>query len=132
VRKERYRRGKHSVAALYVHLVFVVKYRRAVLTPEVRERLAEVFRDTARKMHFEVVEVNGEQDHLHLLIEFPPKHSVSNLVNHLKGASSRAIRQEFGKLASSKYLWSPSYFAVTCGGAPIEKIKEYIENQGSK
>ena len=79
-----------------------------------------------------VLEANGEEDHIHLLIEYPPKHSISKIVNHLKGVSSRILRKEFNLTPHQEHLWSPSYFAISCGGAPLEKIKAYIENQGEK
>jgi putative transposase len=128
----KYRKGRHSVTLLYVHLVFVVKSRRGVLTEDVRNRCSEVFKEVGTKMNFRVIEVNGEKDHIHLLIEYPPKYSISKLVNHLKGVSSRYLRKEYDLTPHQEHLWSPSYFAVSCGGAPIEKIKEYIENQNNK
>jgi len=125
-----YRRGRYSVTALYTYLVFVVKYRRKILAPDIRTRLAEILKDVGRKMGFSVLEVDGEEDHIHWLIEYPPKYSISKLVNHLKGVSSRTLRKEFNLTPHSDHLWSPSYFAISCGGAPIEKIKQYIEPQG--
>ena len=112
-------------------MVFVTKYRRKFLTPVVLERLSEVFKDTARKMDFEVLEVNGEADHVHLLVEYPPKMSVSKLVNHLKGVSSRTLRAEMEIETPENHLWSPLYFASSCGGASLDKIKDYIQNQGN-
>lgn len=123
---QQFRKGRHSVTDLEVHLVFVTKYRRKFLTPAVLERLSEVFKDTARKMDFEVLEVNGEADHVHLLVEYPPKMSVSKLVNHLKGVSSRTLRAEIKIETPENHLWSPSYFASSYGGASLDKIKDYI------
>lgn len=79
-------------------------------------------------------EFEGESDHVHLLVTYPPKISVSRLVNSLKGVSSRRLRQEFPEI--KQYYWkgqfrSPSYFAGSCGGAPLEVIQKYIENQNS-
>jgi len=128
---QQFRKGRHSVTDLEVHLVFVTKYRRKFLTPAVLERLSEVFKDTARKMDFEVLEVNGEADHVHLLVEYPPKMSVSKLVNHLKGVSSRTLRAEMEIETPENHLWSPLYFASSCGGASLDKIKDYIQNQGN-
>lgn len=128
---QQFRKGRHSVTDLEVHLVFVTKYRRKFLTPVVLERLSEVFKDTARKMDFEVLEVNGEADHVHLLVEYPPKMSVSKLVNHLKGVSSRTLRAEMEIETPENHLWSPLYFASSCGGASLDKIKDYIQNQGN-
>ena len=81
----------------------------------------------------ELVEFDGEDDHVHLLVNYPPKVSVSNLVNSLKGVSSRMIRKKNYPSIRKKLwggaLWSPSYFAGSCGGAPIEIIRQYIEQQ---
>ena len=81
----------------------------------------------------ELVEFNGEGDHVHLLVSFPPKVAVSKLVNSLKGVSSRRMRQEFGELERHYWrgerLWSGSYFAGSVGGAPISVLRQYIENQ---
>jgi putative transposase len=76
--------------------------------------------------------MNGERDHLHLLVHYTPKHSVSSLVNSLKGVSSRLLRLERPDIERQYWkdvLWSPSYFAASCGGAPISILKEYIEQQ---
>jgi putative transposase len=77
--------------------------------------------------------MDGEQDHVHLLVNYPPKIAVSALVNSLKGASSRVLRKERPDIASRYYhkgvLWSPSYFSASCGGAPISIIRQYIEQQ---
>ena len=78
--------------------------------------------------------MDGEKDHIHLLIEYPPKLSVSNLVNSLKGVSSRLLRKHLPKIKKHYWkgvLWSPSYFAASCGGAPINIVKQYIQQQAS-
>ena len=125
----RYRRGRHSVTLLYTHLVFVSKYRKKVLNSEQLDYLKEVGNEVAKKMNFQILEINGESHHVHLLIEYPPKLSISQIVNSLKGVSSRMLRKKYNLSLHTQHLWSPSYFAVSCGGAPLEKIKEYIENQ---
>jgi len=79
-----------------------------------------------------LVEFNGEDDHVHLLVNYPPKVSVSSLVNSLKGASSRVLRQQHPEIRKKLWgnaLWSPSYFAGSCGGAPLSIIKQYIEHE---
>lgn len=79
-----------------------------------------------------LLEVDGEKDHVHLLIEYPPKLAVSILVNSLKGVSSRLLRKHLPSLVKHYWknvLWSPSYFAASCGGAPIGIIKQYIRQQ---
>ncbi len=81
-------------------------------------------------MDFQVLEFNGEADYIHALIEFPPKLSVSQMVNTLKGVSSRRYGQAgYPKPYGKDALWSPSYFAVSVGGAPIEILKQYIKEQ---
>ena len=113
-----------------MHLVFVTKYRRGVLTAEHHKRLRAIFADVAADFESELRECDGEHDHVHLLIEYPPKVSVSKLVNSLKGVSSRLLRTEFPHIRTHRnHLWSPSYFAASCGGAPLEIIKTYIQNQ---
>ncbi|NGX55041.1 MAG: hypothetical protein KR126chlam2_00663 [Chlamydiae bacterium] len=115
------------------HLVFVTKYRHKVFTKKVLKDLHEIFADICRKMRVSLEEFDGERDHVHLLINYPPTQSVSKLVNALKGASSRRIRKKgyesICRALWGKNLWSPSYFAGSCGGAPLAKIREYIENQ---
>jgi putative transposase len=87
-----------------------------------------------RDFECELAEFNGEGDHVHLLVNFPPKVALSRLVNSLKGASSRRMRQEFPDLARhywrANQLWSASYFAGSVGGAPISVLRQYIEQQG--
>lgn len=127
------RHGRHCVFNLHIHLVFVTKYRRSVFTEAVLEDLKEIFASVCQDFEAELVEFDGEKDHVHLLINYPPKVSISRLVNSLKGVSSRLIRKKRYACIQDKLwagaLWSPSYFAASCGGAPISIIKQYIEQQ---
>ena len=126
----KYRRERHSVTDLKVHLVCVTKYREDIFSEVELALIEKVFHDVAKKMNFQVLEINGEKEHLHALIEYPPKLSVSKIVNALKGVSSRRYGQAgFRKPNNGKALWSPSYFAVSVGGAPINVLLEYIQNQ---
>ncbi|CAM4158121.1 IS200/IS605 family transposase [Psychrobacter arenosus] len=129
------RRGRHVVFYLHVHLVFVAKYRRAVFTKQVLDDLETIFDDVCKKFEAELVEFDGEDDHVHLLVNYPPKVAISSLVNSLKGVSSRLIRKKqypsISKQLWGSALWSPSYFAGSCGGAPIEIIRQYIEQQNT-
>ncbi len=130
------RRGRTCVTNLHVHLVFVTKYRRKVLTKRVMKIIASSFSSVANDLEFTIDEVNGEQDHVHLLLRYSPNASVSKIVNILKGVSSRMIRKtsypEVVKNLLGNHFWSPSYFAASCGGAPLEIVKHYIEQQGKK
>jgi putative transposase len=128
-----YRRGRSVVCLLHVHLVFVTKYRRGVLSERAIEVVAEAARGVCEDFGARLVELNGEDDHVHLLVEYPPTIALSRLVNSLKGVSSRLLRaRQFPEVQARLYgehLWSPSYFAVSCGGAPIEIVRKYIEDQ---
>ena len=127
------RHGRSCVFLMHTHLVFVTKYRRGVFTKEILDDLREIFSDVCTNFEAELVEFDGEDDHVHLLVNYPPKVAVSNLVNSLKGVSSRLIRKKKYPTISKKLwggaLWSPSYFAGSCGGAPISIIRQYIEQQ---
>jgi putative transposase len=127
------RHGRHCVFNLHVHLVFVTKYRRGVFTGEVLAELRGIFAAVCQDFSAELVEFDGEDDHVHLLVNYPPRVAVSALVNSLKEVSSRLIRKKNYPGVSKKLwggaLWSPSYFAGSCGGAPISIIRQYIEQQ---
>lgn len=127
------RHGRHCIFKMHVHLVFVTKYRRGVFTKAILEDLREIFASVCTDFEAELVEFDGEDDHVHLLVEYPPKVAVSKLVNSLKGVSSLLIRKKNYPSIKTKLwggaLWSPSYFAGSCGGAPIEIIRQYIEQQ---
>jgi putative transposase len=129
------RRGRTCVFLMHVHLVFVAKYRKRVFTAAVLQDLETIFTSVCKDFEAELVEFNGEGDHVHLLVQYPPKVAVSKLVNSLKGVSSRMIRQKgHPSIASAlwgKQLWSPSYFASSCGGAPLSIVRQYIEAQNS-
>jgi len=117
---------------LHAHLVFVTKYRRRVLTEAAHETLRDIFAKVCQDFEAVLVESNGEDDHVHLLVEYPPKVALSHLVNSLKGVSSRRLRHQHPDIAARYYqgvLWSPSYCAASCGGAPLSIIRQYIEDQ---
>ena len=124
--------GRHCVFAMHVHLIFVTKYRRKVFDGDAISRLEEHFRRVANDFEAKLIECNGEDNHVHLLVEYHPKVSVSSLVRSMKGVSSRMLRQERPDIANHYYkdvLWSPSYFSASCGGAPLDIIKKYVEQQ---
>lgn len=127
------RHSRHCVFMMHCHLVFVIKYRRNVFTPRVLDFLKASFESTLKDFESVLSEFEGEHDHVHLLIEYPPKVAISKLVNSLKGVSARMVRKknfpEIRKKLWGNQLWSPSYFAGSCGGAPISVIKQYIDNQ---
>lgn len=126
------RAGRHCVFKMHVHLVFVTKYRRKVFDGNAIDRLRIIFTKVCADFEAQLIGMNGEDDHVHLLVEYPPKVAVSNLVNSLKGVSSRLLRKEIPDIEKRYWkgvLWSPSYFAASCGGAPISIVRQYIEQQ---
>ena len=126
------RRGRHVVYALHAHLVFITKYRRDVLSELAISDLRGIFAKVCRDFGATLQECNGEDDHVHLLVTYPPKVSLSVLVNSLKGVSSRLLREwrpEVRMRGKDKALWSPSYFVGSCGGAPLSIIAEYVKTQ---
>jgi len=129
---QEFRTGRHCVFALHVHLVFVTKYRRDVLSELAICDLCAIFAKVCKDFEATLVECSGEDDHVHLLVEYPPKVALSKLVNSLKGVSSRRLRA-FRPEITGRYrkgvLWSASYFAASCGGAPLTIVRQYVENQ---
>jgi putative transposase len=134
--KQELQRLHHCVFSLHFHLVLVTKYRRRVMTKEMLERLRVIFVETLEKWSCELMEFNGEADHVHLLIETNPAVQLSKLVNNLKTVSSRLIRRDFRGQLSRIYrkpvFWHRSYCLISSGGATIEILRKYIEEQGSE
>jgi putative transposase len=114
-------------------LVFVTRYRRKALTDAMLTRREEIMREVCRDFEADLEQFNGEDDHVHLLVHYPPKVQLSKLVNSLKGVSSRHLRQEYSthvrKYLWGGHFWSGSYFAGSRGGAPLTVVKQYIKNQ---
>ena len=122
-----------TVYDLSIHLVLVTKYRRKVINADILKRLKAIFADICQKWDCSLVEFNGEDNHCHLLIAINPKAQISALVNNLKTVSSRRIRQEFPERCARFYrkpvFWKIGYFVSSTGGANLETIKQYIQQQ---
>ncbi|MHB1851145.1 MAG: IS200/IS605 family transposase [Acidimicrobiales bacterium] len=133
VRSGDIRTGRHCVFMLHAHLVFVTKYRHKVFSTRHLSRMQEVMEEVCADFGVQLAEFNGEADHVHLLVNFPPTVQLSKLVNSLKGVSSRLLRKEFPELEKhywrSRRLWAGSYFAGSVGGAPLSVLCQYIESQ---
>lgn len=125
--------GRHCVFVLHAHSVFVTKYRHKVFNDAHLERMEGIMRAVCEGFEVELVEFGGENDHVHLLVNFPPKVALSRLFNSLKGVSSRRLRQEYPELFQhcrrARRLWSGSYFAGSVGGAPLSIVRQYIEQR---
>lgn len=131
--KTQVEKGSHSVYSIHLHIVFVTKYRRKVITAPMLTRLREIFSKVCSAQKSNLLEFNGEEDHVHLLVTIAPDTLISQLVASLKAASSRLIRKEFAEHVN-KFYWKPvfwhnSYCVISCGGAPLEIVKQYIDGQ---
>jgi putative transposase len=128
-----WRTGRSCVFKNFIHLVFVTKYRRNVFTKNMLIKLKFIFKETCEQMNGELLEFNGEDDHVHLLVICPPTIALSNFVSKLKGKSSYLLRKEFWNQIKTKLwgkkFWSSSYCIVSCGETSLETVKRYIENQ---
>jgi putative transposase len=131
-----YHHGFRSVYQLNAHILFVVKYRKKAISEPILSRLQEIFKDTLRKWDCELLEFNGESDHVHLLIDYKPDKPLSTLIGNLKTVSSRLIRKENPDLSQKyfygkPYFWTGSYFVASCGGVSVQQLKNYVQNQSS-
>ena len=131
-----YHRRRHSVSLLIGHFVFCTKYRRIVITDRVFATIEAVARRVAVLIDAEIIQINAEGNHVHVVIRYPPTLSPGTIMKRIKGATLRAVRKsKFGEVLArlhGKHLWSPSYFVSSCGGAPIEKLMKYVTNQGPR
>ena len=129
-----YLRKRHSVTKLVVHLIFTTKYRRKLFDGYMIEQLRKAFDSACEKLECDLLEMDGEADHVHLLIAYPPKLAISVMVNNLKSVSSRRIRilnAHIPRQSKSAALWSRSYFACSAGAATIETLREYVQSQST-
>lgn len=124
---------RHCVYKINLHIVFVTKYRRKVINAAILKRLEDIFTGLCQNQKSELVEFGGESDHMHLLIDISPDIAPSRLVNTLKTISSRMIRKEFAEHINKFYwkpvFWTGAYCVISAGGAPLEILKTYIQNQ---
>lgn len=112
------------------HVVWCPKYRRNVIGGRVETRLKEIIREVCAERDAPIVELETMPDHVHLLVTVDPQYGIHRLVKQIKGRSSRLLRQEFPHLRSRlPTLWTNSYFVATVGGATLEVVKHYVENQ---
>ena len=123
----------HCVYKLKYHLVLVTKYRRKCFTAPMLDRLEEICRELCAKWEVDIEEFGGEADHVHLMLDMHPNIMPSKFINNLKTVSSRLIRKEFSQHLKEYYwkpvLWTRAYCLITAGGAPLEVLKKYIQNQ---
>jgi putative transposase len=127
--------NNHSVFLLYYHLVLVTKYRRQVIDDEISDYAKTTFeRISPESYHITLVEWNHDKDHVHIMFKAQPKTELTKFINAYKSASSRLIKRDFPRVKQflwKEMFWSKSFCLLTTGGAPIDVIKKYIQNQGN-
>jgi putative transposase len=122
-----------GVSDLKCHLVLTTKYRRRIFDEAMLIRLESIIAGLMVQWDGRLIELNGETDHVHLLIQYTPQVELSKLINNLKTVSSRYLRKEFveqiNKVYYKEVLWNNGYFVASCGGVTVEELKKYIETQ---
>ena len=124
--------NNHSVFSLNYHLVLVIKYRKQVLNNDISNRLKEIFEYISPNYTITLEEWEHDKDHVHVLFKAHPNSELSKFINAYKSASSRLIKKEFPTIKQKlwkEYFWSRSYCLITTGGATIDVVRKYIENQ---
>ena len=127
--------SSHAIFNIKLHIVFVTKYRRKTLTPELLAYLKEAFADCLAAWRCQLIEFGGEPDHVHMLIDIHPALDISVLINNLKTASARRARSRFAEHLARFYtkplFWHRAYFVGSVGGATLETVRAYVDAQGT-
>ena len=131
-----YYTNRHSCFLLQYHMVLVTKYRHPVITGQLKTSLYAKIRQVFKDRGLNILEMNGEEDHVHILFECDPYTAVGELISVVKTQSSRFVRKIYGESVLKKwywkpYFWSESYFVTTVGENSLENVKRYIKDQGN-
>lgn len=128
--------GRGCVYSIQYHIVWCVKYGHKILIPKIEERLLEILNMIAECENFQILEVNTDKDHIHILINCSPQHYIPDIIQKLKGVSSRMLMKEFEEILKRElwggHLWNPSYFVAIVSENTEEQIRRYIKNQKRK
>ena len=128
--------GRGYVYDLYYHIVWCVKYRHKILKGNIKEELIKIINELCKNNNYELVEINTDLDHVHLLIGLSPVDKISTVMKTLKGVSARLLnnkyKDEISKYLYGGHIWSPSYYIATTSDNLMDNIKLYIESQGNK
>ena len=126
------RLGSHSATELIYHFTFIPKYRKRRLVGRVRERLEGMIKFCAQVNDWEILELNVQPDHVHLLIQTKPEDSPADVMQLVKGGTSKKLREMFPNLIETiwtKSFWADGYYAGTVGQRSLTKVKDYVKNQ---
>lgn len=129
-------KGRGYVYAIQYHVVWCVKYRRKIITPQIEKALFAILTKIAKDSDFTIAEFNTDLDHVHLLLECSPQHYIPNIIKGLKGVSARLLMKKYEDSLRKKlwggHLWNPSYFVATVSEQTEEQIRRYIQSQKEK
>ncbi len=126
-----HRYGSHTVSRLTAHLVWITKYRYDVLRGDIQVRCRELIIQICDAEDVRILKGVVSKDHVHMLVEYPPKASLSDLVKRLKGRTSRILQQEFPQLQKrywGRHFWAIGYGAWSTGNITEEVVKKYLEH----
>ena len=129
---ENYRKSSHTIYDLKYHLVWITKYRKPILRGETAERLRELVREICKANDVEIIKGHVSKDHVHIFVSSPPHMSISQLVQSIKGKTSRKLMMEYKSLNRTfwgRHIWARGYFAASSGNVTDEVIMKYIEEQ---
>lgn len=129
-----YNKSRRATYNLTVHLIFVTKYRNPCINKAMLKDMKTMADKVLEAWGGKVIEMEGEADHVHLLISYPPSKKLSNLVGNLKGSITRQLWDRYEYRLKTYYwkkrvLWTPSYFVASCGGVTVEQLKQYVQDQ---
>ena len=132
--KKAYSKSRRATYNLTVHLIFVTKYRNPCIDNAMLKDMKVIADRILKSWGGKVIEMEGEADHVHLLISYPPSKTLSNLVGNLKGSITKQLWDKYDSTLKTYYwkkrvLWTPSYFVASCGGVTVEQLKQYVQNQ---
>lgn len=128
--------GRRYVYDLYYHIVWCVKYRREILIDNVKDDFIDLITNICKNNNYELVEINADKDHVHMLVGLSPQDSIPVVMKTLKGVSARLLnqkhREHLSKALWGGHIWSPSYYIATTSDNVMDNIKKYIQNQGEE
>jgi putative transposase len=132
---ENYRKSSHTIYDIKYHIVWITKYRKPVMRGEIAERLRDLIREICKARDIEILKGHVSRDHVHVFLSVPPHLSVSQLVQSLKGKTSRKLLMEYKSLSRAfwgRHIWARGYFVASSGNVTDEVIMKYIEEQGKE
>ena len=132
-KKRNYKTNNKTIYSCQYHVIWCTKYRRKVLDTQIQGRLKQLIREKQDAYEYQICEVETQPEHVHLLIEIPPTHSVDKIVGKIKAYTAKVLREEYPSLKSRlPSLWTRSKFVSSCGGVTLQVMKDYIEGQSGQ